>query len=117
MVDRAWGGRLIVRMWRTVSHAVVRWISAVFTAAEGVVRIKDWPSAYGLCATAIWFVVTTLLIAPELLRLLRMWPKHREFAETISERAWLWSSMSCVGVSGYLFYLTGGGEPLPGVHL
>jgi hypothetical protein len=104
-------------MWRSMGHAAVRWVSAVFTGVEGVARSGDWPSLYGFAATGLWLAVTVLLVAPEVLRLFQASPRTREVAAAMNDRAWVGSSLACMAVSLYLFYLSLGGAPMPGEHL
>jgi hypothetical protein len=101
---------------RSVFHAVIRWISAVFTGIECVLRIGDWPSLYGVAASQVWLVVTSLLVAPEIGALMSGRTRLGEMSAAAAERIGYYAAVTCVGLSGYLLYLTGGGEPPPGEH-
>jgi hypothetical protein len=100
----------------SVLHTVFRWISAVFTGMECILRVGDWPSVYGVVASQGWLVVTGLLVAPEMGALMSGRTRLGELSLAAAERIRYHSSVACVGLSGYLLYLTGGGDPLPGEH-
>jgi hypothetical protein len=101
---------------RSVSHIVFRWISAVFTGIECILRVGDWPSLYGILASQGWLVVTGLLVAPEIAALVSGRTRLGELSAAAAERIRYYASVACVGLSAYLLYLTGGGDSLPGEH-
>lgn len=103
-------------MW-VLLHAVVRWVSAVFTGIEAFKRGAGWPEeSFGLLFALCWLVITLLLIAPEVRVLLEKTQPLNSLLARLAPPLGLASAVTCACLSVYLIYLTSGGPPMPGEH-
>lgn len=87
---------------RSVFHAVFRWISAVFTGMECIIRVGDWQLLYGVVASQGWLVERGLLVAPEVAALLSGRTRLGELSAAAAERIRYyppWPASACLDIS------------------